>query len=120
MEGLGTVASALLTLGLVAVAVALSLYQKLDLERDIGIAVVRSFVQLAAVGYLINFVFGLDSLGYVVLLLVAMVGFAGWTSSRRAVGVPRALPLATEAIGVAAVCTLGLLLLLQIVPPTGR
>ncbi len=120
MEGLGTVASALLTLGLVAVAVALSLYQKLDLEKDIGIAVVRSFVQLAAVGYLINFIFGLDSLGYVALLLAAMVGFAGWTSSRRSVGVPRALPLATAAIGVAAVCTLGLLLLLQIVPPTGR
>ena len=50
MEGLGTVASALLTLGLVAVAVALSLYGKLDLQRDIGIAVARSFVQLAAIG----------------------------------------------------------------------
>ena len=47
MEGLETVGSALLTLGLVAVAVALSLYERLDLERDIGIAVVRSFVQLA-------------------------------------------------------------------------
>jgi putative ABC transport system permease protein len=43
VEGLGTVASALLTLGLVAVAVALSLYGRLGLEKDIGIAVVRSF-----------------------------------------------------------------------------
>jgi putative ABC transport system permease protein len=120
VEGLGTVASALLALGLVAVAVALSLYGRLDLEKDIGIAVVRSFVQLAAIGYVINFIFGLDSLGYVALLLAVMVGFAGWTSSRRAVGVPRALPLATAGIGVAAVCTLGLLLVLQIVPPTGR
>lgn len=120
MEGLGTVASALLTLGLVAVAVALSLYGKLDLERDIGVAIVRSFVQLAAIGYVINFIFGLDSLGYVALLLAVMVGFAGWTSARRAAGVPRALPLATAAIGVAALCTLGLLLLLQVVPPTGR
>ena len=83
MEGLGTVASALLTLGLVAVAVALSLYGRLGLEKDIGIVAVRSFVQLAAIGYVINFIFGLDSLGYVALLLVVMVGFAGWTSSRR-------------------------------------
>ncbi len=120
MEGLGTVASALLALGLVAVAVALSFYEKLDLEKDIGVAVVRSFVQLAAIGYVINFVFGLDSLGYVALLLAVMVGFAGWTSSRRARGVHRALPLAAAAIGVAAVCTLGLLLVLQVVPPTGR
>jgi putative ABC transport system permease protein len=54
MEGLETLGSALLTLGLVAVAVALSLYERLDLEKDIGIAVVRSFVQLAAVGYVID------------------------------------------------------------------
>ena len=120
MEGLGTVASALLTLGLVAVAVALSLYRRLDLERDIGIAVVRSFVQLTAIGYLIDFIFGLENLGYVVLLLGVMVAFAGWTSARRAKGVPRAFPIALGAIGVAAVATLGMLLVLRIVPPTGR
>lgn len=120
MESLGTVASALLALGLVAVAVALSFYEKLDLEREIGVAVVRSFVQLAAIGYVIQMVFGLESLGYVLLLLAVMVGFAGWTSARRARGVPRALPTATVAIGTAAVCTLGLLLLLGVVPLTGR
>jgi UDP-glucose/iron transport system permease protein len=54
MEGLETVGSALLTLGLVAVAVALSLYQRLDLEKDIGVAVVRSFVQLTAIGYTLS------------------------------------------------------------------
>ena len=75
MEGLETVGSALLTLGLVAVAVALSIYQRLGLEKDIGIAVVRSFVQLAAMGYVIDYVFRLESLGAVVLLLAGMVGF---------------------------------------------
>jgi hypothetical protein len=75
MEGLETVASALLTLGLVAVAVVLSLYQRLDLEKDIGVAVVRSFLQLAAIGYVIDYVFGLENLGAVVLLL------GGWSFS---------------------------------------
>jgi putative ABC transport system permease protein len=116
VEGLQTVGSGLLTLGLVAVAVALSLYQRLDLEKDIGVAVVRSFVQLAAIGY----VFGLESLGAVVLLLAGMVVFAAWTSARRAKGVPRSFYAAAGAIGVAAVATLGILLLLQIVPPTAR
>lgn len=120
MEGMGTVASALLTLGLVGVAVALSLYRRLDLEKDIAVAVVRSFVQLAAIGFVINFIFGLDSLIYVLLLLVAMVAVADWTSARRASGVPGALPLATTAIGIAAASTLGLLLVLQVVPTTGR
>ena len=120
MEGLGTVVSALLALGLVAVAVALSLYRRLDLERDIGIAVLRSFVQLTAIGFVIDFVFGLESPAYVALLLAVMVGFAGWTSARRAKGVPRAFVFAVGAIGVAAVATIGLLILLWIVPPTAR
>jgi UDP-glucose/iron transport system permease protein len=120
MEGLETVGSALLTLGLVAVAVALSLYQRLDLEKDIGVAVVRSFVQLAAMGYVIDYIFGLESLGAVALLLAGMVAFAGWTSARRAKDVPNAFVVAAGSVGVAAVATLGMLLLLQIVPPTAR
>ena len=120
LEGIGTVASGLLALGLVAVAVALSLYQRLDLEKDIGVAVVRSFIQLTAIGFVINFVFGLENLLYVVLLLAGMVSFAGWTSARRARGVPRAFVFAVGSIGVAAAATIGLLLLLQIVPPTAR
>lgn len=120
MEGLGTVATALLALGLVAVAVVLTLYERLGLQGDIMIAVVRSFVQLTTIGFVIEFVFGLENVGYVALLLLAMVGFGGWTSSRRAEGVPRAFVLAAAAIGLAAVCTIGLLLLLQIVPPTAQ
>lgn len=120
LEGLGTVASALLALGLVAVAVALSFFERLGLEKDIGVAVVRSFAQLAAIGYVIDFVFGLENPLAVVGLLCVMVAFAGWTSSRRARGVPRALVMATGSIAVAAAATLGLLLLLQVVPPTAR
>jgi putative ABC transport system permease protein len=117
---LQTVGSGLLTLGLVAVAVGLSLYQRLDLEKDIGIAVVRSFLQLAAIGYVIDYVFGLENLGAVALLLVGMVLFAAWTTARRASVVPRSFLVAAGAIGVAAVATLGVLLSLQIVPPTAR
>ncbi len=120
LEGFGTVASALLALGLVAVAVALSFYQRLGLQGDIVVAVLRSFVQLAAIGFVIQFVFGLENVGYVALLLAVMVAFGGWTSSRRAKGVPGAFVLATVAIGATATATIGLLLLLQIVPPTAR
>src|SRR5215212_7655570 len=91
----------------------LSLYQRLDLEKDIGVVVVRSFLQLAAIGYVIDYVFGLESLGAVALLLAGMVLFAGWTSARRARGVPRSFVVAAGA-------TLGALLVLHIVPPTAR
>jgi len=45
------------TLVLVALAVAVSVWQRTDLEGDIGIALVRSFIQLTAVGYLIKLIF---------------------------------------------------------------
>jgi putative ABC transport system permease protein len=120
VQDFGTVASALLALSLVAGAIAISRYQRLDLERDIAIAVVRSFVQLAAIGYAINLVFGLENLGYVILLLAGMVGFASWTSAGRGEGVPGAFPISVVAIGVATAIALGVLLSLQIVPPTAR
>src|SRR5215217_7304071 len=120
MAGLQTVGSALLTLGLVAVAVALSLYERLDLEKDIGVAVIRSFVQLATIGYVIDYVFGLENLWIVVLLLAGMVLFATWTSARRAAGVPNAFLIAALPVGAAAVSTLGALLVLGIVPATAR
>jgi putative ABC transport system permease protein len=120
IQGLSTVSSGLLALALVAVAVALSLWQRLGLEKDLGVAVVRSFVQLSAIGYVINFIFGLQGIGYVLLLLAVMVVFAGWTSSRRSPDMPGALPLATGAVGLAALCTLGLLLALGVIPPTAR
>jgi putative ABC transport system permease protein len=120
VEGLQTIGSALLTLGLVAIAVGLSLYERLGLEREIGVAVVRSFVQLAAVGYVIDFVFGLESMVAVALLLTGMVLFAAWTSSGRARGVPGAFGLVALAVGGAAVATLGLLLALGVIPATAR
>jgi putative ABC transport system permease protein len=71
-------------------------------------------------GYVIDYIFGLESLGAVALLLAGMVGFAGWTSARRARDVPSAFVVVAVAIGVAAVATLGMLLLLHVVPPTAR
>lgn len=120
MQNLETVASALLALSLVAVAVAISRYQRLDLERDITTAIIRSFIQLTAIGYAINLIFGLESLLYVFLLLAGMVVFASWTSAGRGEGVSRAFPISLAGIGVAAASTLGVLLLLQIVPPTAQ
>ena len=120
MEGLQTVGSALLTLGLLAVAVVLSLYERLDLEREIGVAVVRSFVQLAAIGYVIDFIFGLESVGAVALLLAGMVLFAAWTSAGRAGSVPGAFGVVALAVGGAAVATLGLLLTTGVIPATAR
>ena len=68
------------TLALVAVAIAVSAWQRADLERDIGVAVVRSFIQLTAIGYVITLVFDENNLVFVVALLGVMVLFGALTA----------------------------------------
>ena len=108
---LGEVAA---TLVLVALATAASLWRRADLEQDLGVAVVRSFLQLTAVGYVIQAIFDSDSLWLVVLLLSGMVAFGAATARSRAKGVPGALGAIVLALSVAAATTLGLVLALGV------
>jgi len=55
LSGPVTLADVALSLSLVAVAVAISAWQRLGLEGDMTVATVRSFVQLIAVGYVLSY-----------------------------------------------------------------
>ena len=114
---LGEVAA---SLALVAVAAAVSLWRRADLERDLALAVVRSFLQLTAVGYVIQAIFDSDSLWLVALLLAVMVGFGSLTARARARGVPGALVPIALALATAALVTLGLVLALGVFPSRPR
>ncbi|MFL5896545.1 MAG: ABC transporter permease [Thermoleophilaceae bacterium] len=105
---------------LVAIAAAVSLWRRAELEKDIGLAVVRSFVQLTAVGYVIKLIFDSDSLWLVVALLAFMVVFGAWTARARAKAVPRVFVPLLIALGTAAAVTLGLVLLLNVFDPKPR
>ncbi|MEJ7817676.1 MAG: iron export ABC transporter permease subunit FetB [Thermoleophilaceae bacterium] len=102
------------TLALVAVAIAVSLLRQTRLESDIGIAVVRSFVQLVAVGYVIQAIFDSDSILVVIALLAAMVMVGTLTARRRAAKVPGAFAPLLIALSVAAATTLGMVLALGV------
>jgi putative ABC transport system permease protein len=104
----------LASLVLVALAAGISRWRRTDLEQDLGIAVVRSFLQLTAVGYVIQAIFDSDSIALVLLLLAVMVGFGSWTARSRARAVPRALAPIALALGAAAITTLVLVLALGI------
>jgi putative ABC transport system permease protein len=107
----GEVAAAL---ALVAIAAAVSLYRRSELEGDLAVAVVRSFLQLTAIGFVIQAIFDSDSLWLVAALLVVMVAFGTVTAQRRARAVPGAgWPIAL-ALSVAASVTLGLVLALGV------
>jgi putative ABC transport system permease protein len=114
---LGEVAASIV---LVAIAAAVSLWRRADLERDLGLAVVRSFLQLTAVGYVIQAIFDSDSLWLVALLLAVMVGFGSLTARSRARAVPGALRAIAPALASAALVTIGLVQALGIFDPKPR
>ena len=114
---LGEVAA---SVALLAIAAAISFWRDADLERDIGIALVRSFVQLTAIGFVIQAIFDADTLLLVGALLVVMVVFGAYTARARARTVPNALGPLLVALALAGGTTLGLIVALGIFPAEPR
>jgi len=95
---------------LVAVAVALSLWRRLELEGSIIWAAARALVQLLAVGLLLQVLLEPDvSVWWGWLWVVVMIVVAAVTVRRRAPSVPGILGLATLAFAGSAFVTLGVL-----------
>jgi putative ABC transport system permease protein len=115
--GIGDVAA---TLALVVVAVAVSIWERADVERDIGVAVVRSFIQLTAIGYVIKLIFEQDDLVFVVALITVMVVFGALTARHRARQVPHAFWPLLAALSIAATATLALVVLLGVFEAKAR
>ncbi len=110
--------SGLLTsLALVAVAAAISLWQRLGLERAVIWSAARALVQLLLVGALLALLLEPGrSLWWSWAWTVGMVAYAGDVARRRASEVPRLGLLATAAFAAAAVITLGVIFGLRIFP----
>jgi putative ABC transport system permease protein len=108
------------SLVLVALAAAISFWQRADLERDILVATGRSIVQLTLVGYAIKLIFDVDSIWLVLLLLAVMVFFGAITARHRAEKVPHSFGPLLIALALAGGSTLGLVVALGIFDPTPR
>lgn len=73
---------AVLSIGLVVIAVVASRFWKIPAEKDIAIGSIRAFVQLIAVGYLLQYIFALASLSLILIVLLIMLFVGAWTASR--------------------------------------
>ena len=104
----------------VGLAVLVAWRERLGLSRDIVVASVRAFAQLAAVGLLLVFLFNRSGLWGALAWVVVMVVVAGGVAARRAPALPGARATATIAVACGTVVTLGLLLALQLVPAEPR
>lgn len=106
---------------LVAIAVGISLSQRLGLEGSILWACLRALVQLLLVGSALGLV--IDDgrpLAWSWLWVVAMIAFAAYTTSRRAREVPGVLILSMSAYAAAATVSLGVLFGFRIFEMSGR
>jgi putative ABC transport system permease protein len=106
---------------LVVVAVGLSVWQGLRLEREILWASARAITQLLAVGYLLVLVVDDDApVIWAWLWVVAMVIFAAVTVYRRASEIPDILRLSALAIAASATVSLLVVFGLGVYPNVGR
>lgn len=98
LEGLAQVASAT---ALAGVVLGLSYVRDLQLERELGGAFARGFVQVLAMGALIGVLFSIP-LSFSAVVPTAMVGYAAWESRKRGDGVPGAFRVSLSAIALGA------------------
>lgn len=115
-----TLGEVVASLALVGLAIAISFWRRADLEADIGVAVVRSFVQLSAVGYVIQFIFDEDRLIFVIALLAVMVLFGALTARGRAKAVPNPFGPLLVALSLAGAATLGAVVALGVFDAEAR
>ena len=101
---------------LVLVAGGISRWQKVDLEKDMLVAVVRAFVQLVIIGFALEFIFSQSGPLWILLIVGIMVGIAGYTAGQRARQIPKSRLVALLSIGIGTALTLGMLITLQVFP----
>ncbi|MFV9511265.1 ABC transporter permease [Tepidibacillus sp. LV47] len=105
----------ILTLVFVALAIVLSRWQRLGLEKDIIIGTIRTAIQLIAVGYVLHTIFALRSLVFILLMLTVMITVATINARKKGKGLPGIGRRIAIAITSAEILTMALLLGLKII-----
>ncbi|MDJ0595574.1 MAG: iron export ABC transporter permease subunit FetB [Pleurocapsa sp. MO_226.B13] len=106
-----------LCLGMIGIAIALSLWQKLGLEKQLAYGAVRSLMQLIAIGYILDIVFALDNWWSVLAILGIMITIASIvTRNRIDKKLEKLLPTVVLSLVASSAFTLGYVILLIIQP----
>lgn len=110
----------LLTLIFVLIPLILSKTLQLGLEKDTLIATVRSIIQLFAVGYVLQFIFDSGNILYIFLMVALMIGAAVQNARKKGASIRGITWKLVLTFVVIEVLTQGILLGLQITPPTAQ
>lgn len=115
--GLREVAIALV---LVAISLGVSRWWRIRVSKDIAIGSVRAFVQLVAVGYALQFIFGLHSFWLVMLTFVVMIVVGSHAASNRLKELRGSFLVALAAISAGSLITLATMYLFDIITLEAR
>ncbi|WP_036488047.1 iron export ABC transporter permease subunit FetB [Myxosarcina sp. GI1] len=108
-----------LALGIMGIAIALSLWQRLGLERQLAFSAVRSLLQLIIVGYILDLVFTLNNPLAVLGILGIMIAIASIVARNRIdKKIKGLLPLVLLSLLASSAFTLGYTILLIVQPVT--
>ena len=95
---------------LLIIPIIISYKEKLELNRDIIISMLRAVIQLLVIGYVLNFIFGLDSLIYTVILVLVMILNASINTKKKGFIIENQTVISFISILVGTVVTLGILI----------
>jgi len=95
---------------LIMVPIIISYKEKLELNRDIVVSMLRAVVQLLAVGYVLDFIFGLDKLIYTVILVLVMIINAAINTKKKGFTIESQVFISFVSISVGTIITLGILI----------
>ncbi|MFT8888847.1 MAG: iron export ABC transporter permease subunit FetB [Ethanoligenens sp.] len=101
--------SLLIASSLVLVSLGFSCTQKLKLERETLISIVRAIVQLVAVGYILTYLFKIDNPLVTTLIVLFMVFNAAWNAAGRGKKISHGLLISFFSIAAGAGATLAVL-----------
>ncbi|KAK9706017.1 hypothetical protein RND81_07G099200 [Saponaria officinalis] len=104
----------------VALAVLLSYFQQLGLERDMLYSIFRAFLQLSIIGFVLQFIFSQTNVAWIILAYLFMVSIAGYTAGERGKHVPGGKYVAGASILIGTSITMLFLVLLDVFPFTPR
>ncbi|QNO14424.1 iron export ABC transporter permease subunit FetB [Alkalicella caledoniensis] len=109
-----------LSLVFVVMAIYFSRVFKVKMGFDIADAAVRSFVQLIAIGYVLTFIFNLNSPIYVIIMISIMAGVATYNSGKRGQKVKNSFLISGIAIYATTLFTIIVLSGFNIIPFEGQ
>lgn len=119
--------SLLIASSLVLVTLFFSYWQKLKLEKETIISVIRAIIQLVVVGYLLEYIFGFKNPLFTTLLLLFMTFNAAYNAAKRGKTIKKSLGISFLAIASGTIVTLAILVFsraiqyeaYQIIPVSG-